>query len=253
MRALIIEDEVMTAEDLREMLTHLEEPVDVCGMVHSVAEALSWLRHHDSPDIVFCDIHLGDGSGFDILKQANMDCPVIFCTAYSQYAIEAFKHNGIDYILKPFSLEAIASAIGRYHKLFGQSKQATISKDLLKALEKAMQPQQEKYLLVNFKEKIIPLSKHDVALLFVEGKSSFLITHDGKQYPVNHSLEELEMICGKDFYRLSRQYLVSRKAIADVEQQLNRKLSIRLHNPTHHELIIGKNKLREFLDWLKGG
>ena len=253
MKVVIVEDEALTAEDLAEMLLKLPDGIEVVKILPSVQEAIVYFRHNSSPDLIFCDIQLGDGYSFEIFKETHINAPVIFCTAYDEYALEAFKNNGIDYILKPFTKKTIKAAVEKFKSLKAQLSGNRIDfANILQKIQAGRQSDRKiSSLLINWKDKIIPIRINDIALFNIDFKMTQLVTFSNEKYFVNHTLEELEEICGEDFYRANRQYLINRSAITEALQYHARKLVLKLKVEDKHEIIISKNKIPEFLSWLR--
>jgi len=253
MKVVIVEDEALTAEDLAEILLKLPDDIEVVKILTSVAESINYFRHNGSPDLIFCDIQLGDGHSFEIFKEIHMDAPVIFCTAYDEYALEAFRNNGIDYILKPFVKKTIKAAVEKYKSLKSRLGNSGIDlTTLLKNIQAKHRPDRKvSSLLINWKDKIIPVRINDIALFNIDFKMTQLVTFDNQKYFVNHTLDELEEICGEDFYRANRQYLINRNAVTEALQYHARKLVLKLKVEDKHEIIISKNRVTEFLSWLR--
>ncbi|MET0636894.1 MAG: LytTR family DNA-binding domain-containing protein [Chitinophagaceae bacterium] len=253
MKVVIIEDEILTAENLAEILLGLPDNIKVIKLLQSVRESIAYFQDHPSPDLIFCDIQLGDGSSFEIFAETRLEVPVIFCTAFNTYAVDAFSNHGIDYILKPFSKKTIGGAIEKFKKLNSRFGSPQIDyKELLKNMPG--QPGAEKKagsLLVTWKDKIIPVKIDDIALFTIEYKMTQLVTHDNQKYYVSHTLEELEEICGDGFFRVNRQYLINRECISEALQHFPRKLLLLLKIEGKYEVVVGKNRIPEFLSWLK--
>ena len=249
MKIVIVEDEILSAQHLEEILINLNLEIQVVKILHTVKESINFFRSNSNFDLIFCDIQLGDGHCFEIFKETKMDIPVIFCTAYNQYAQEAFKNNGIDYILKPFADEAIKESIEKYQNL--QQRFAVIKNDYSNILEilypKSNQPKITS-LLITFKGKIKPVKINEIAVFSIDKKITELINFANQKYVTNYTLDELESICGIEFYRANRQYLVSRNAIQEAEQFYARKLLVKLKIEGHPEIIIPKSKAADFLD-----
>lgn len=253
MKVVIVEDEALTAEDLAEILLKLPDGIEVVKILASVQEAIIYFKDNSSSDLIFCDIQLGDGHCFEIFKAIHIDTPVIFCTAYDEYALEAFKNNGIDYILKPFIKKNIKAAIEKYKSL--KARLTNTGVDFTNLLQN-IQTRHSLYkkvssLLINWKDKIIPVRIKDIALFNIDFKMTQLITFDNQKYFVNHTLDELEEICGEDFYRANRQYLINRNVVTEALQYYARKLVLKLRIEGKHEIIISKNRVPEFLSWLR--
>ena len=251
MKVIIIEDEALTAEDLAGILINLPAGISISKILYSVKEAVGYLKSSPMPDLIFCDIQLGDGHSFEIFQQLQINVPVIFCTAYNEYALEAFNNNGIGYVLKPFSKKTIKEAVDKFTNL--RNSIANTSDDFSKLLPGILQQGNAKpsSILINWKEKIIPVKIADIALFCVEFKTSRVITKDNQDYTINYTLDELEQLCGSRFYRANRQYLVNRNAVAEVLQYTARKLFVKLSIKGEFDITIAKAKVPEFLSWLK--
>jgi len=253
MKVVIVEDEALTAEDLAEILLKLPDGIEVVKILPSVLEAIIYFRHNGSPDLIFCDIQLGDGHSFEIFKEIHIDAPVIFCTAYDEYALQAFKNNGIDYILKPFTKKTVKAAIDKFKSLKARlNSTGPDFANVLQNIQTTPQPDRKvSSLIINWKDKIIPVRINDIALFNIDFKMTQLVTFNNQKYVVHHTLEELEEICGEGFYRANRQYLINRHAVTEALQYHARKLVLKLKVEDKHEIIISKNKIPEFLSWLR--
>lgn len=252
MKIVIIEDEQLTADDLAETILKVAHDVQIVARLSSVKEAVLWFKRNEQPDLIFSDIQLGDGLCFEIFKKHPVTTPVIFCTAFDEYAITAFKAHGIDYILKPFDEQTIAGALTRYkeleRKFLGNNQQI---EKILQLFENRKNERQGS-ILVYHKDKILPIKLQDIALFYIEHEITYLITFGQKNFTINKSLEELEVIADNSFYRANRQYLVNRKAIKEASQYFARKLSITLFIPFSETITISKVKVPDFLNWLSG-
>jgi len=253
MRVVIIEDEVLTAEDLKESIQQLDNTVEVVAVLKSVKEAVTYFQQNDMPDLIFSDIQLGDGESFDIYRTVEVSAPVIFCTAYDEYALQAFKTNGIEYILKPFTNASIADAIRKYNNLRRQLSGAVIDNPA-NTIAEAVQQHTPKpaAILVYYKDKIVPVRLESIVLFYIEKETLYLMTFDRQHYYVKKSLEDAEQLCGNDFFRVNRQFLVNRKAIKDASHYVARKLSVNLSVPFKEVITISKEKAPQFLAWLSG-
>ena len=253
MQIVIIEDEKLTADDLAGTILSVCPEARILASLRSVKEALAWFSTHSAPDLIFSDIQLGDGISFEIFRSVSQSMPVIFCTAYDEYALNAFKVNGIDYVLKPFTKSTIAAAIEKYMQLSDAFASRALSyKDLLPQFENR-QVSGLGSVLVYQKEKILPVKISDFALFYIENEITHLITADQKTFTVSKTLEDLEKMTGPGFYRANRQYLVNRTAVKDASHYFARKLSLNLHIPFAETITISKEKTTEFLSWLTNG
>lgn len=250
MTIVIIEDEQLTADDLAETIVKANPQAQIVTILSSVKEAIAWFQHHENPDLIFSDIQLGDGLSFEIFASVSSTTPVIFCTAYDEYALNAFKVNGIDYILKPFTLATIAEALKKYNELKNNFSRNILQYEHILALFGDKKKQKKGSVLVYHKDKILPVRTEDVALFYIENEITYLITFDQKNYSINKTMEELEKTIGNDFYRVNRQFLINRKAIKEASQYFARKLSITLVVPFKETITVPKVKVTDFLDWL---
>ncbi len=252
MKIVIIEDEALMAQDLAEILVQQPGQPEVRKILSSVAESVSYLRESDPPDLIFSDIQLGDGLSFDIFRQVKTDCPVIFCTAFDEFALEAFRNNGIDYILKPFTRMTIKEALNKYQVLRENFTRNSLNYTGLFSSPGWTDTHRKKSsLLVTWKDKIIPIRIQDIALFTIDYKMTQLVTFDNQKYYINQTLEELEQTCGPAFFRANRQYLVNKDSILEALQYFARKLVLKLKIDGKHDVVISKNRVPEFLEWLK--
>lgn len=250
MKIVIIEDEKNIAKDLAFTLKAVNPKIEIAAQLLSVQSAIQFFADRPEVDLIFSDIQLGDGLSFEIFKNIDNTAPVIFCTAYSEYALEAFKTNSIDYLLKPFSEQTVAKSLEKYDQLKANMGDTVpdFSK-LLTALQPASVPQIQS-ILVRSGEKITPVALSDIALFYVEDSYTFVHTFGNKRHLVSQNLEQLASLCGRKFYRANRSFLVQRTAIKDVSKFFNRKLLLNLTVPFSKEITVGKAKTTDFLEWL---
>jgi DNA-binding LytR/AlgR family response regulator len=252
MRIVIIEDEQYTADDLAETILKVESKAQIMASLRSVKEAVSFFQTNEKPDLIFCDIQLGDGLSFEIFNKIPVSSPVIFCTAYDEYALKAFKVNGIDYILKPFTKKTIQESLKKYRDLSESFVNNVPSYKALLELLEGRRNQKQVSVLVYHKDNIIPVKVDDIALFYIQSEVTYLITFHKKEFTINNTLEELEKITGNDFYRANRQFLINRRAITNASQYFARKLSVNLNIPLNEKILVSKEKSNGFLNWLSG-
>ncbi|MBS1511230.1 MAG: response regulator transcription factor [Bacteroidetes bacterium] len=251
MNVVVIEDEKLVSDDLKDILHSLDSNINVSQTIGSVKEAVQYLQQHDSPQLIFSDIQLGDGYSFEIFKALQTTTPVIYCTAFNQHALQAFENNGIAYVLKPYSKNTIKQALDKYQSLKKSfNAGAPVNYDYLLAAITGQQSKKQT-LLVNSKNKIIPIKIADVAFFNIERKSTSLVTVTNQQFAVNHTLDELEEICGREFFRANRQFLVNRAAVKEVVHYSLRKLFVKMAVETPEDVVVNKVKATGFLNWLK--
>lgn len=250
MKIVVIEDEVLIANDLVDILHRIAPSVEIVAQIGSVQEGISFFNENPIVDLIFSDIHLGDGLSFEIFKEVKSIAPIIFCTAYDSYAIDAFKVNGIDYILKPFSEKNIQEALAGYQRLKDTFQQAAPT--LEKTMDEISQnSQSHATILVFHRDKIIPLAVSEIAFAYIRNDAIYLKTFDEKSYLINKSLDELDQLLGANFYRTNRQFIVNRSAVKDVTTIVNRKYAVNLTIPFPEQITVSKEKMTSFLKWLR--
>lgn len=256
MRTLIIEDEKLAADRLANLLQQIDLNIAVIGKIESVQKAVQQFAAGLKPDLAFLDIQLADGLSFEIFDQITIPCPVIFTTAYDEYAIKAFKVNSIDYLLKPIDADELAASLQKFRRL---TLPATITPapvtPNLEFLQKAMQmlghaPYKNRFVVkVGEHIKAIPVEQID--FFFSMGKATFLQTKENKRFVVDFSLEQLEnLLDPQQFFRINRSYFISLNAIQDIVSYSNSRLKTFLRNSTDTDVIVSREKVNAFKDWL---
>lgn len=248
MKALIIEDEIMAAQTLQKLLEEVSPGVEITNVLDSIEESVEWLQQNTMPDLIFMDIHLADGSAFAIFEQVNVTCPVIFTTAYDEYALKAFEVNSIDYLLKPVSKDALEHALNKYHNLAEKRVNAEQIEKLLTQLGE--KKNYRKFYLMPERDKLIPLAVQNIAYLYIDAKTVKIISKEGKTYYVSSTLDDL--MDGLDpylFFRANRQFIVARDMIKDVSVWFGNKLAINLTVDVPERIIVSKARVAEFKTW----
>jgi DNA-binding LytR/AlgR family response regulator len=252
MKIVIIEDEELTANDLAATILRIDKSAKIIAVLASVKESVTFFRKNSAPDLIFCDIQLGDGLSFEIFRECTISAPVVFCTAYDEYALKAFKANGIDYILKPFSRKTIEESLEHYKALKNSFHNSDSSMERILELFENRKQIKQNTVLVFHRDNIIPVKVDDIALFYIENEITRLVTFSRKHHTINKSLEELETITGNNFFRANRQFLINRTAIRDASHYFARKLVVTLTLPVNEKIIVSKEKVTLFLDWLSG-
>src|SRR5690606_8558364 len=252
MNILIIEDEIKAARSLENLILKLRPESRIIARIQSVEWAIDYLTNNSTPDLIFMDIQLSDGISFDIFKSVKIVCPVIFCTAFGEYAMEAIKENGIDYLLKPFSEQDLKNAFEKVDN-FKNIFQKVSENDLTELLTRINGGENKKTSFLVFKNnKYLTVKTEDIAYIYINYTSPSLVTFKGEEYDVNQSLDHLAgLLSSKQFFRLNRQYLINFAAVKEVEHYFGRKLFVKLTVPTAEKLLIGKDKTSLFLNWLE--
>lgn len=250
MTIVIVEDEIPAYRRLEKLVLDAIPEARIVAHLDSIQMCMDWFTANPRPQLVFLDIHLADGSAFDLLQQLSMPCPVIFTTAYDQYAMEAFKTASIDYLLKPVKKEHLIAALEKLKKLEGffapsANSQATIAS--------AKTAEYKKRFMVRFGEHIKTLSVADIAYFFSENKSVFARTFEGRSYPIDSNLDALEpLLDPESFFRINRQYIISLAAIAEMRTYTKARVLIKLSPETKEQPVVSSERAADFKDWLAG-
>lgn len=253
MNILIIEDEAKTAKELKIMIEQLDKNLSVVNVIASVKAAIQWLKTSPPPQLIFSDIQLSDGLSFDIFHAVQSPCPVVFCTAFDHYAIQAFDVNGIDYLLKPIDENKLARSLDKYRQLRRQLANNTAAvTDQLEALLAQLRAKDYKANLLVFKnEKIIPVPVKDIAFIHSAGGVVKAYTKSNQAYFIQEVLDEMEpQLDPRRFFRANRQFIVNRDAVLMAEHYFNRRLILKLSIEVPEQIIISKVKSPELLNWL---
>lgn len=253
MRIVIIEDEVFAAEALQKIILKLRPETKIMAKPASIEEAVEWFSNNEMPDLIFCDIHLSDGSSFEIFKQVEIKCPVIFTTAYNEYAIEAFKVNSVDYLLKPLKQEEILRAIKKYEEL----KQSSLGEELqnlhnlIQNQGPGSQSKSKSRFMVKSGQSIKTIPSKEVAYFLAEDGIVLLVNFQGNRYAVNYTLDQLEeQLDRKMFFRANRQLVVHIEAVKEVHPYFKGRLQLRLQPASQKDHIISSSKASDFKEWL---
>lgn len=251
MKGIIVEDEILAAQNLNSILSKIGT-VEVICILESVNETIDWLSYNPQPDIIFMDIHLADGSAFEIFNQIQIRCPVVFTTAYDEYALKAFKVNSIDYLLKPVNLESVRKALDKLNFFSRADSRNDSIKVIIESLKK--KTGYKSHFLVPVKgDKLVPVHVGDIAYFFVDSGLTYAISFDQKRYYFDYTLDRLiEMLDPDLFFRANRQYIISREAIRDIDLWFNSRLSVNLKLPVPGKLLVSKARITEFKSWFGG-
>lgn len=255
LRVLILEDEEPAAKRLLKMLKEIEPDLELLDSIVSVTSAVKWFRQNDTPDLIFSDIQLSDGISFEIFKEVKPSCPVIFVTAYDQYALDAFKLNSIDYLLKPIKKTELEAAITKFRN-FKPAITAAPAFDINKLLE-AYSVQGHSYkdrFVVRYGEHIKTINTGEIAYFNTEDKVNFLTTHEGRRYIIDFNLDNLEAVLNpKLFFRINRQFIISINSIAEMFAYSKSRVLVKLKPATKTETIVSTERSAGFKTWLGDG
>ncbi|MCR5574258.1 MAG: LytTR family DNA-binding domain-containing protein [Bacteroidaceae bacterium] len=247
MKVLIVEDETAAAENLQEMLQEIDPTIEVLGNTESVQQTVRWLQQNAKPDLIFLDIHLSDGSSFTIFQQMEVDTPIIFTTAYDQYAIDAFKVNSIDYLLKPIKEQELRQALLKFSKLSQQDTDQYLQ--LLRQL--AGEQEYKSRLLIPYRDKLLPVLVNDIACVYSTNKNTEVYLKDGKHYACTTALDQLmSQLNPHEFIRANKQYIVARSAITNITIWFDSRLLVNVCAEVPERIYVSKNRAAEFKAWI---
>ncbi len=250
MNIIIIEDEPSAVEQLSAFIRQLDASITIVAVLESVTASIQWLTSHEQPDLILSDIQLADGLCFEIYEQIQLFTPLIFTTASDHYAIRAFKHNSVDYLLKPIDKEALAFALDKF------KNQQLLQIEALQALIKQqtfIPKVYRKSFLIAYRDKWLPIKTEEFAYFFIENGIVWGQLHDGRKYIIDQKLEELEaQLNPTDFIRANRQYIVARTAVTAIESYVHSRAIVTLSPVAPFALIISKERVSFFKKWHQG-
>lgn len=247
-KALVVEDEVAAANRLVKMIKDVDPEITILDVTESIESTVKWLKQNDEPDLLFLDIHLADGSSFKIFEQIELKCPVIFTTAYDQYAVQAFKLNSVDYLLKPLKREELAFSI----KKFKETKPKQLDIDsLINEIKKQHEPKWQQRFVVQYADKLKSIDVNEIAYFIAQEKSVFLVLKSGPSYAIDFTLEKLETILNPDhFFRINRKFIVGISSISTMHFYSKSRVKIDLSPKPDTEAIVSTERSSKFKEWL---
>ena len=249
MRVVIIEDEKLSAEHLTVLLQKIDESITVSNYFDTIQASVTAFKEGLNADLIFMDIHLADGNSFEIFKQIQLEIPVIFTTAFDNYAIQAFKQNSIDYLLKPIALQELQFAIEKFKK-----QQQSGNKDLISSIATAYQQMNKEYknrFLVKLGQTIDTIPTEEIHHFETKDSLSFLVTNKGNHYVIDYTLDQLEtMLQPKNFFRINRKIILNIQSIEKVTSYFNSRLSIASKFLDSEARIVSRDRVNDFKKWL---
>lgn len=253
MKVLIVEDEPAASKNLIALLEELDPGIQILAVIDSVAGLIKWIEENPRPELAFFDIQLSDEKIFRAFKKVKVDFPVIFTTAYDQYAMQAFKVNSIDYLLKPINNKAVKNALDKYRDMLDFGKKINEEKiiSLLENLHKTQQKEFRKTFLVHYQDRLIPVPTNDISYFFIENEIVYLKTFQNKKYVVNQNMDTIKkQLDPEQFFRANRQHILSRESIREITPYFNERLMVKLIPPSKNQVLISKQKSAAFKAWL---
>ena len=251
MKTIIIEDEKPSARRLSRLLLNLG--VEVSQMLHSVEEAVEWFQNNTHPDLIFLDIQLSDGLSFEIFDVVEVKSAIIFTTAYDEYALQAFKLNSIDYLLKPIDDEELEAAVEKYRSLRPETKPMTLNFDDIKnLLVNPLEREYKKRFTARVGQHLKIINADEVESFYSENKGTYAATSDGRNYLLDTTLENLENeLEPQTFFRVSRKFYININHIKDIVSYTNSRLQIKLNHFNEQEIIVSRERVKDFKLWLE--
>jgi DNA-binding LytR/AlgR family response regulator len=252
MKVLIVEDEALARERLSELIDQYDDKIEIAGSFDSIEDTVNFFNGDSEIDLAFFDIQLSDGNSFEIFQKAGIDLPVIFTTAFDDFAIRAFKVNSVDYLLKPISFEDLSCAIEKYKK---QSMKITgqIDVESIKSLIAVQSRQYKKRFLVKFGDQLQYKNATEAGIFYADGKIVYIVTRKiGRKYIIDHTLDELDshLLDPDYFFRINRKAIINIDTIVDVKSYFNSRLKLTLDTTNPFELIVSRDKVSAFKRWL---
>ncbi|AXY77134.1 DNA-binding response regulator [Paraflavitalea soli] len=249
MKVAIFEDEVHNSERLIQLLKKCDYPIEVIAIIDSVAEGIKWMEQHNTADLMLMDIQLSDGNCFEIFKQANVKTPIIFTTAYDNFALQAFKVNSIDYLMKPIELKELKNALTKYQQ-FKPVERQTI--DIASIAEEFLKRESTRFI-GRLNNQLIYVKAKDIAYLqFIKGVT-YATTNGNQKLPLDYSLDQVEKLLDRHlFFRINRQFIIHIDAIRKILTYYNSRLILQLHPDAGTDVIISRERVADFRSWLEG-
>jgi len=256
MKILIVEDEELAAERLAQLIREIEPDVEISGPLDTVSATVTHLNTRPVYDLIFLDIQLADGKSFSIFEECEVVTPVIFTTAYDEYALQAFELNSIDYLLKPVNREKLKLSLEKFKRLkeyFGAENPNDQLYEMIKNLKMPKSSAYKTRFLINKGDSMIPVKASDIACFYAEDKEVFLLTHDNKRHIIPHSIEELSAkLDPQHFFRVNRQFILSSESIRKVHNYFNFKLKVEIMPDSKLEIVVSRARTAAFKAWMNG-
>ena len=248
MKVVIVEDEKLAAEKLERLFNEIDSKVQILQVLESVEDAINWFSRNDMPDLIFMDIQLDDGISFEIFDAVKIEAPIIFTTAYDEYAIRAFKVNSVDYLLKPIDRLALQESFEKFKKHF--AVEVDFETKIAKVIGQISNKYKSRFFIkIGLRFKSVPVE--NICCFFVEEGSTFLKTDESKNYDLDYSLDQLQkMIDPNLFFRINRNFLLNINSIDEIISYSTNRLKIKLKNSKEEDLIVSRDKVSEFKSWM---
>jgi DNA-binding LytR/AlgR family response regulator len=247
MKVLIVEDETVASENLVAMLAEIDPFIEIAGITESIDQTVRWLQSNPPPQLIFMDIHLSDGAAFSIFNCIHVETPIIFTTAYDEYALEAFKVNSVDYLLKPIKSDELKRALDK----FGKLTHVDILQYLSQLTKLTPMPGYRDKMLIPVKDKLLPIDVKDLSCIYTTDKNTSVYLKDGKSYPYHKTLDQvIASLNPTDFIRANKQFVIARNSVKNITIWFDNRLLVTLDIEVPERIYISKNKASEFKAWM---
>ena len=250
MKVLIVEDEIAAYDNLVSILASIDPMIEIMGNTEGVGQTIRWLESHPKPDLIFMDIHLSDGSAFAIFTQMEVEVPIIFTTAYDEYAIDAFKVNSIDYLLKPIHPKDMRAALEKFRKW--EAKDVSQYLTQMAQLKVTPATNYRDKIILQYRDKLLPVPITEVAYFYYTDHKTSVYLMDGKSYPLRSQLEQIYATLNPaDFIRANRQFIINREGVKDISVWFDGRLRVNMKTEVPEPIYISKNRASEFKQWME--
>ncbi len=250
MKFLIVEDEDPAALRLEKMIKELKPSCSLVGRTDSIRATVEWIKANEKPDLIFMDIQLADGLSFEIFQQIDIEVPVIFTTAFDQYALKAFKVNSIDYLLKPIDKTDLSQAISQYENLH-KKKENIDSNAIQRILGSFQKKEYKRRFLIKSGDHFAHIAVEEIAYFYSEDSVLFLATNNGKKYIIEFTVDKLmEQLDPESFFRINRKLVLNDKCIDKISSYFNSRLKLDIKPTPHFEVVVAREKVKSFKEWL---
>lgn len=248
MTAVIIEDEDIASRRLRNLIQEVAPDCHILACISSVESGFKWFKKNPLPDLIFLDIQLNDGYGFDIIDTLENHPPIIFTTAYSEYAVRGFKYNGLDYLLKPIDKNELKKALEKYTKT---TDYTSLKKTQIEEIKQVFKKEYKRRFMVKLGNQFNSYNVEDIAYFLAEEGVIFLVTHSGNKSPVEYTIDQLEEILNPiNFFRINRKYMISVNAVLEIHTYFNSRLLLKAKPAQDKQIIVSRERTANFKKWL---
>lgn len=247
MKVLIVEDETIAYNNLRGMLLGIDQAIEIAGITESIAQTVRWIMNNPQPDLIFMDIHLSDGSSFNIFSAVTIDVPIVFTTAYDEYAIDAFKVNSIDYLLKPLEEKDVRRALNKFYRLT-KSEVGEYMSHISRLIHNGEYPSR---ILLPVNDKLMPIPIEDIACFYTAENITHIFMNNGLHFSFAKTLDAIcQTLNPALFFRANRQFIVAKHAVANITIWFDNRLLVKLDVEVPERIYISKNKASDFKQWM---